>query len=208
MLPDQSTTMDDSTQNNTDFNYPEYSVLGPELTSFMIQVGFVEGITEDTLEFSNIESAFQHLFRNNKEYAVILWCGIPLRLSYSEDIPHIAEALVDFLEGIQNKKKSISLHLASPNLDISLNAAIAEEDLTIHAEFKKVPGNYEKAFDPFVLLKINREVFLCEWKMLLSQWIEAMKASKYKLNSIKANRFIKRLIQLNNNINKHGVLYS
>lgn len=199
--------MEDSMSNNEEFNYPEYSVLGPELTSFMMQVGFVEGIVSEALEFSSISEAFRHLFRNNKEYAVLLWNGIPLQLSYIEDIPFIAEDIVELLEAIQAKKKT-EVHLKTENIEVVLNVSHTDEELTIIGDFVKVPGHSESAFTPLKMVKIGREVFLAEWKMLLSQCVEAMKGSGYKFRSIATNTFMKRLIQLNESIEQRGMLYS
>ncbi|MEM7185445.1 MAG: hypothetical protein AAF466_02205 [Bacteroidota bacterium] len=193
--------------NNESFHHPEYSILGPELTSLVVQVGFVEGLHEERLEFSSISDAYQHIFRNNKEYAVLLWNGVPFRLSYTEDIPFIAEDLLEMLEAIQHKKKKHHALFKTVHLDLEIDITTQEDELTLHAAFRRVSGAYQDAYVPLSLLKISRNAFLSEWKMLLSQYVEAMKVSGSKLRSISANNTMRRLMQLEQQIPHSGRLY-
>src|SRR5688500_5808742 len=48
----------------------DYTLIGRDLTSLLLQPGFVEGIVADHKRFATLENAYQHIFRRNLEYAV------------------------------------------------------------------------------------------------------------------------------------------
>lgn len=198
--------MEDSTPDNTEANFPEYSILGPELTTFVLQVGFVEGIIEDFRDFSNLKEAYQHIFRNNKEYAVLLWNGVPIRLSYSEDVPYMLEDLIVFLEAIQNNSKNTSLQVMTENNQWRLKASLEDNDLTIQSNFSHLTGNYQDALIPVSLLKIKGDQFLSEWKLLLAQLVTALDRSGCRLSK-NDKKMVKRLQNLHNSIHSSGILY-
>ena len=198
--------MEDSTPDNTEANFPEYSILGMELTTFIFQAGFVEGIIEDSKDFSNLTEAYQHIFRNNKEYAIILWNGVPIRLSYTEDIPQIVENVIDFLEAIQNNSKNIVLKVSTENNQWQLKATLEGNNLTIQSNFTSLSGNYQHAFESLSLLKMGANEFLSEWKSLLEQLETAIERSGCTLSK-KGQESIKRLQNLNQNIHESGFLY-
>jgi len=200
--------MEDSILDNTEANFPEYSILGMELTTFILQAGFVEGIIADSKDFPNLTKAYQHIFRNNKEYAIILWNGIPIRLSYTEDIPYLVEELIEFLETIQNNSKNASFQVATENNQWQLDTTIENGDLTIKSNFSHLSGNYQHAFEPLSLLKMEASQFLSEWKILLEQLVTALERSGCKLTSQKGEQSLNRLQSLNISIHKTGVLYA
>ena len=199
--------MEDSTLDNREANFPEYSILGKELTTFILQAGFVEGIVEDSKVFQGLNEAYQHIFRNNKEYAINLWNGIPIRLSYIEDIPHMVEALIEFLDAIQHKKNT-SFRGATENNQWQLDATIIQHDLTIQSNFSQLSGNYQSAFETVSLLKMEANEFLNEWKLLLEQLVTAMDRSGCTLTTKKGQESLQRLQKLNKSIQKTGLLYS
>lgn len=200
--------MEDSTLDNIQGDFQEYSILGTELTTFILQAGFVEGIIADGMTFQNLTDAYLHIFRNNKEYAIILWNGIPIRLSYTEDIPYMVEELMEFLEGIQNNSKNTSFKIATENNQWQLDATPELDNLTITSNFLHLSGNYQSALEPLHLLKIGVSQFLNEWKLLLEQLITAMERSECQLTSKKDQQSLERLRSLNKNIHKTGVLYA
>ena len=200
--------MEDSIPDNTEENFPGYSILGVELTTFILQAGFVEGIIADSKEFPNLTKAYQHIFRNNKEYTILLWNGIPIRLSYTEDIPYLVEELIEFLEAIQNNSENASFRVATKNNQWQLDATIEHDDLTVKSNFSHLSGNYQHAFEPLSLLKMETSKFLSEWKILLEQLVTALERSGCKLTSQKGEQSLERLRSLNNRIHKTGVLYT
>ncbi|MEM7084567.1 MAG: hypothetical protein AAF489_00200 [Bacteroidota bacterium] len=200
--------MEDSTTDNLEGNFPEYSILGPELTTFVLQVGFVEGIEMDSQAFSNLTDACQHIFRNNKEYAIILWNGIPIRLSYVEDIPFMVEGLIAFLRRIQNNSKKAQYELATANLQWQWIATQENDVLTITSNFVHLKGNYENALEPLSLLKAEVGAFISEWKLLLQQLVTAIEHSDCKLSSKKSRQALKHLQILNEGVINRGRLYA
>jgi len=199
--------MEDSTQPEASAHFPEYNILGAELTTFVLQPGFVEGIETEPLSFSNLVDAYRHLFRNNKEYAVLLWNGIPIRLSYHEDIPYGVEGLIEFLERLIAGKNEASLLFKSENLEATIRANQDGKNLTLELSCNKVSGNYQAALSPVSLLKIERDAFLGEWKIVIDQLTRSMIQSGYSLSSVNDNKIIKRLIAFNDRISQRGMLY-
>jgi len=200
--------MEDSTLDNTEANFPEYNILGKELTTFVLQVGFVEGIIDDSKAFDILDEAYQHIFRNNKEYAIAMWNGIPFKLSYKEDIPFMITGLVRFLWDLQNGEPTSIFRIKTKNIEFIWTANCTAKMISINGEFIKVTGNYEKALQSLCMLKMNTHLFLNEWKLLLEQLLVAMERSGSKLTSKQGQQALKHLQNLNETIVHKGLLYS
>ena len=199
--------MEDSTSNNTEANFPEYSIVGKELTTFILQPGFVESIIPESLSFDTIPKVYRYIFRNNKEYAIALWNGVPIRLSYQDDIPFLITELVTFLVDLRDGATSTSLEVKTINLEFSINANCSLDVLTLTGNFKKVAGSYEKALQSVNMLKMDIQLFLNEWKLLLDQLQIALERSKTNITSKAAKQTVQQLQLLNHSIKVKGVLY-
>ena len=124
-------------------------IVNEDLNNLWLQVGFVEGIIADGKSFSSLEKAYQHIFRRNKEYAIILINAIPVRWSYIEDIPLMVENLVLLLGVISDKEKdgNFNLKFETPNFSTQWKVACHKEFVEIDMKWSSVLGNYEEALN-------------------------------------------------------------
>lgn len=188
---------------------PDRTVLGEELTTFLLQPGFVEGITETRKRYYSIEEAYKDIFQYNKEYAIILWCGIPVRLSYTEDVPSIAEDVINMLSLLikENVDNSASVIFETSNLNVEWNLIWGREFIEIKSEWKKITGGYEDALNLLHSVKMPKQDFLCEWKLLLEQLARALQDAEANIRNKKAMRVLKDLNDLIALIPKRGKFY-
>lgn len=198
--------MESFTGNNTDFG--SYTILGKDLTTMIVQPGFVEGIVNDQKNFETLSKAYRHIFRNNKEYLIILWYGLPIKFSYIDDLPDVTEQLAEMLHEISNEKKESSFSVNTQNLEFDWDISINDESIvTIKADFKRIKGNYQDALQKLSLLKIHKDAFLSEWKLFIEQLLKAQQDAGCKLKGKRAEKIIFMLQEISNNIANRGVLY-
>lgn len=200
--------MENSMQNKANTHH-EYSIRGMDLATLLIQPGFVEGIINDNKRFHDLEKALIHIFRNNREYCIILWNGIPIRLDYKEDIPHMAAKLILFLKQINGGEKENILNITTKNIDCEWKAVLSENktEIDLTGNFRTIPGNYQKTLNTLSTIQIRKEAFLREWKLVLEQLYKALKESGCKFKSNKANNTVHILGELNDLILSRGIFY-
>ncbi len=194
-------------EHSTEHKNLEHTIIGSDLTTLLIQPGFVEGIIEDHKSFDALTEAFQHIFRNNTEDAILLWNGIPIRLSYVEDLPFIASDLIDALHTILNKEEDTNITLNTANIVCSFRIKRQEEQLTITGDFQSIKGNYEEVLNTLGMIKINVSAFLKEWKLLLEQLAQALQDSACKLRGKTAKQTVTKLEALLAGIPERGTFY-
>ena len=197
--------------NNSNSDIEDCSMLDTELSSFYIQPGFVEGILPDAQTFSTLSEAFQHIFRHNKEYCILSWNGIPIKLSYSEDFPFLIKNLIDLLkEVVDNQEyRDRRYDLNSVNMDCQWYVSIKNnKTMTIHLKMNRIKGNYQASLNALSLLSIDKEGFLAEWKFVFEQFTLAMSNSGASMRSKEGKESIDTLNYINNTIKERGKLYS
>ncbi len=188
----------------------EYSIVGQDLTTLIIQPGFVEGVVKDERSFKSIEKAFQYIFRNNKEYCIVLWNGIPFKMNYTEDIPKLIMPLVKMLKLCFSKKKNDveTINFKTDALDFSLQFSLnVDKMITIKGDFNKVYGDHQHVLNTLGLIRISVKDFLSEWKLLIEQLIQAFDDSNIRLHNKSDRKIINDLTELNNLIPFRAIRY-
>lgn len=146
-----------------------------DLAGLWLQPGFVEGIVADQRRFATLEEAYRHIFRRNLEYAVLLWKGIPVRISYPEDLPMMVSGLIAMLECVQRSPSASrnSYEFQTPNFHATWQVETSLETVFLEGTWQRIAGDYEAALNGLGILRMPRLAFLCEWKLLLEQLIAA-----------------------------------
>lgn len=183
----------------------EYVLLGKDLATLIVQPAFVEGIVPDRKRFKTIPDAFRFIFRNNREYGIILWNGIPVRFSYTEDLPLMIESLIAMLE---NRSSGEPLRWITPNFGLEWRVAVrADGQIRIQQQCSRIAGGYEQALSRLGMIILPETTFLNEWKLLLNQLVEAFHRSEVLLDTVEGNALIGRLKVLNETVRGPGALY-
>lgn len=186
-----------------------YSIRGEGLATFYLQPAFVEGIIPEPKKITSIVDAFRFIFRNNRKFGIISWNGIPIRFSYTEDLPLMIEPLLDLLTELKDdsmNKKTTIIH--TPNLQLTWQLEKRSPNtLLIEQVCSFISGKYESSLNNLGMIFINCDRFMNEWKLLLAQLIEAFSRSEVVLDSIKALQQMEQLIKLTNTIKDKGWLY-
>lgn len=194
---------------NLNHSYGDYTLIGTDLTGLWLQPGFVEGIISDKKRFETLSSAYRHIFRRNLEYAILLWNGLPIRFSYQDDLPNMVNSLITMLWTVQNTKtlSKTSYQFQTPNLQSVWQVETSSDIVTIEANWQNIAGCYEVALNQMGLISMTQSTFLCEWKLLLQQFIQAMDESKAILTQSKARKQLQTLRTLEANIPSQGRFY-
>ncbi|MEO1614976.1 MAG: hypothetical protein AAFV88_03950 [Planctomycetota bacterium] len=187
----------------------DYTLVGEDLTGFWLQPGFVEGIVADRQQFSSLPKAFRHIFRRNLEFAVVLWNGIPVRFSYQQDLAEMTVGLIDMIGFVQSGEEGArrSFEFETPNLRVCWRVELEPEWLVLEADWKCVPGGYEAALNQLGMIRMRRDAFLCEWKLLLEQFAQALDDSEATLTSDLARSQAEQIRQLSVSVPKRGRFY-
>lgn len=187
----------------------EKTIIGQDLTGFLFQIGFVEGIVEQSKSFRNFEKAFQHLFRRNKEYAVFLWNGLPVRLSYVDDIPFMLEDILNALNFLLSSKgvSPLFVRFKTTNIEMEWNIKIDGDWVDIDSHWIKLPDNYEAALNQVCLLRTPKPFFLWEWKLLLEQCVKAVHDSNTTFLGKRSKLLFQQLKNIESKIPKRGRFY-
>jgi hypothetical protein len=175
---------------------------------FMIQPGFVEGVVAEKLAFNSIETAFENIFKNNKEFCIITWNEIPFKLSYKEDIPFLIQPICETLNVLFNSyEKNWSTHFYSKNCDFTWSFSIIDDDIFVVGDCIKISGNHQKAINSLPNFRMDINTFLKEWKLLIEQILSAFEQSKYQLTNAKHQKIIDALIDINAFIPSRALRY-
>ncbi len=188
----------------------EYSIVGQDLTTLIIQPGFVEGVVKDERSFKSIEKAFQYIFRNNKEYCIVLWNGIPFKMNYTEDIPKLIIPLVKMLKLCFSKNKNDveRIDFKSDQIDFSLQFSFSTDQIiAIKGDFNKVYGDHQHVLNTLGLVRISVKDFLSEWKLLIEQLIQAFDDSNIRLSNKSDREIINEVMELNSLIPFRAIRY-
>ena len=177
-----------------------------------LQVGFLDKIRPEERNFADLREAFQFILKRNKEYAVLLWNGVPLRLSYVWDIPFMIEQIIIFLDKLvdtENQDIEPNHHCVFQTKNIKCDWYMEwnAEFLQINSQWEKIPGNYQSALNAIAQIKMMKTDFISEWKILLEQLIRAFQDSGAKLYDPDQVARFDMLIRINQVIERRGRYY-
>ena len=107
---------------------------------------------------------------------IMLWNGVPVRLSYQDDIPAMASTLIKMLQSVRRSEAAsgTSYTFITPNIDARWKVETDSEMITIEGHWRHVPGRYEASLNQLGIIRMPRAALLCEWKLLLQQLIKAI----------------------------------
>ncbi len=187
----------------------EYPLLDADLTGLWLQPGFVEGVVAERKRFASLEAAFRHIFRRNLEYAVLLWNGLPVRFSYPEDLAPLASTVIAMLDAVQSAETThrAAYELRTPNLEALWRVETEPEMVTIEGFWEWIAGDYQAALNQLGMVRMPRAAFLCEWKLLLEQWLRAIADAQAVLTGKEARSQLETLRRLEAGIPQRGRFY-
>jgi hypothetical protein len=187
----------------------DYTLIGTDITALWLQPGFVEGIVADRQRFATLAEAYRHIFRGNLEYAILLWNGLPVRLSYQDDLAVMVSNLIAMLHAVQRLEATsrTSYEFQTPNVHTLWQVEADPETVTIEGFWQHVPGRYEAALNRLGMIRMPRMAFLCEWKLLLQQFCQAMADAEAILTQPEARKQLRTLHTLEAKLPSRGRFY-
>jgi len=187
----------------------DYTLIDADLSGLWLQPGFVEGIVADRKQFATLAEAYRHIFRRNLEYAILLWNGLPVRLSYQDDLSAMADNLIAMLHAVQRPEATsgISYSFQTPNVQTLWQIETDPEIITIEGFWRQLAGHYEEALNQVGMIRMPRLAFLCEWKLLLKQFIQAIADAEAVLTRPEAREQLQTLHRLEAGIPSRGRFY-
>lgn len=180
-----------------------------ERVGLWLQPGFVEGVQEDKQTFDSLYAALHHIFQHNLESAILLWNAVPVSMDYTDDIPVIIVPLVCLLNEIQENEQvsDYDFKIFSKHLSFNWYIDATEDQISICAEWHRVPGDSQDALNFFSTMTYDRKQFLGEWKLLLEQCIQAIKNAGAKFHGQEAKKAFKQLCEVESKIPMRGRFY-
>ena len=174
-----------------------------------LQPGFVEGVAEENKMFDSLDEALRHIFQYNLESAILIWNAVPVPLDYPDDIPVLIVPLVQLLDTLQqyNEIHDYELKIFSKHLSFNWYIDATEELISICAEWHRLPGEYQDALNCFSTMSYDRTLFLCEWKLLLQQCIQAIENAGAKFRGHEAKKLYEQLCKVESKIPSRGRFY-
>lgn len=187
----------------------ETSFLGDDTSGFFLQVGLLEGIIKDGQIFSSLAEAYHHIFRNSKEFVIILWNGLPIRLSYTRDIPFLVETLSEFLRNLsqENEPSSEKIVINTQTMKASWHAQWDENWIEITGNWKEIRGNYEAALNELGHIRMSKVAFLAEWRLLLEQLVKSFVDTGTELRDPDQKQYVDLLSEVISIIPQRGRFY-
>lgn len=192
-----------------DLSRPDRKLRDPELTTLIVQPAFVEGIVPEERTFETIPEAFRFIFRNNREYGIVLWNGLPVRFSYTEDLPLMIEPLTALWTGLlADEWQTLDCTLETPAFHLSWEVERGEGDAIVIRQYcSRIDGNYRENLEELSIISLSCNTFLREWKLVIAQLCEACRRSGITVTSPEARETLRKLDLLNESITGRGVLY-
>lgn len=182
------------------------------LSGCYLQVGLIENIKPENKSFASLRETYQYLFRRNREFALLLWNGIPVRLSYVWDIPWMIEKIIILLDKLtdENELDTETHHhcyFQTKNLKFNWYLEWNSEAIEMDSFWEKIPGNYETALNSLGHIKMMKQEFLYEWKLLLEQLIRAFQDAGGRIYESEQADLFDMLIRINQSIEQRGRYY-
>lgn len=193
-----------------DFFNVKHGIPDPaDVNSFHIHVAHVEPVSSSIKNFENIQTALGTIFSNNREEGFLIWNGIPIPFSYSQDLPNLLTPFLDICIKIQDHPTgSLVQDLVCDAFSSKWEIQWDEKFLKISSQWSSVSGGYESALNQEIcrdLLVLKKE-FLTEWKLLFKQCNEAIQESRVKISQDGA-RPVEKLKKVERSISAFGKFY-
>lgn len=180
------------------------------ISSFFIQIGFVEDVEINNTRIATIEKAAQSVFSNTLEKGIVLWNSMPVSFNYTVDFPAFVRNITPILTELHWSEKGDALFsIKTDNLDFGWRLKWKGDALTIDSEWRKVPGNYQGALNTSTMKKveISKTRFMEEWKMLLVQFDRAVEAHALEFSELDSQDVQLQVVDLLTYIKSPGKFY-
>lgn len=179
-----------------------------DLSGLWVQPGFVEGIIADRKSFESLADAYRHVFRRNLEYIVLLWNGIPVRLSYQADLPALVDGLTVLLAAVLSPTPTrCGYAFQTPSVQCLWQLESDADGVMIEGYWQSIAGLYEMALNQVGNIRMARLAFLCEWKLLLRQLVQAISDAEASLSQPQARAQLAEIQRIEQAIPALGRFY-
>lgn len=176
-------------------------------TMFCIQASNPRMIKSEVLESEDLSEILQSIFPMQTEDALLNWHRIWIPVEYKYDISVMFDDILYMLsELIEKDSGECSILFGSDTFHVAWYLDWLKSDLNIRAKWVNVRGRPAvlDCLNSFPQLRIEKDKFLFEWKMLLVKLIEAIEQSGATFQEMAQ---FKQLKSINGSISEFGQLY-
>lgn len=173
--------------------------------NFYIQTSTPHILSQANVEDNTLSDAIESIFPMYTEELIMFWNHIGIPLSYKYDVSYMIDDILMILQHIQTKKSGeLIIHWLPDTFRTDWKIEWQEEIISIYANWENLKGDLQEILINSPQIEIQKNDFMCEWKMLLKLLISALKQNGYDLLINKQyDMLVKRFI----NIKEYGVLY-
>lgn len=142
-----------------------------KLFGFWLQTAFVNAAASDGLALPSLQAALCHIFNETRDNVILLCNGIPVCLSYRDDLPLIVPGILYCLDALQQHKDldNYELHIKTQSIDAVWLIHLRNDVISITMKWLRTRGNYQAALNAFDVITYEKYIFLNEWLILLKQ---------------------------------------
>ncbi len=146
--------------------------------------------TEDDLR-----EAIEDVFVIDTEDAIMNWNGVSIALSYKYDISVIVDDLIDMLLAVKSSGfGEHQVNWPSNTFHATWRIAWDERELRCAATWYSISGGVEDLLERTGGIRLTREEFLAEWKVLLERVVAGLKEVGYCPKSVAGLDQLEQLI--------------
>jgi hypothetical protein len=173
--------------------------------NFWIQAGNPRSLHEFDPEDESIFDAIQTVFPILTEEAFMIWDRIHIPLGYKYTISFLIQDILLMLEQLmRDVSGELEIHWPSNDFSVIWRMRWDNCHLEIRAEWNAVVGFTESLLASRPMLKIDKSVFICEWKQILGKALKALRDAGYREEHLTD---MSKLQRIHDQISEPGILY-
>jgi hypothetical protein len=128
----------------------------------------------------SVRDAIESIFPMNTEYAIMVWSGIYIPLSYKYDLSVMYDDIVPMITSmLDTDEGEETIEWGSNTFLAKWNMIWKFDDLRISAQWHSVTGFTELLLSSRSCISISRLAFLAEWKALLRMILQCLSNAGY-----------------------------
>ena len=173
---------------------------------FCIQASCPHELSIYDPEDETLDEAIETVYPLQTESAFIVWEHVFIPLSYKYDISVMLSDILKILEALMTSSEGEHIvHWPTNTFAAVWRMHWKNEHMTIHAEWRELVGGLETLLNSHNKpLTLNKHNFLCEWKQILCNVMNALTGAGYTEQNLPE---MMRLISVYENIQGEGALY-
>ncbi len=154
----------------------------------------------------NLSEAIESVFPLYTENGIIVWNGVYIPLSYKYDISVMIIDIINMLSTLKaNEEGDMQISWSSDSFDAVWNLRWNLSEIVISSEWNNVLGDVVDILKTKPVVKLEKEHFFSEWKMMLKIVKDELSKAGYTDSKLPDIHMLKDILM---RLERFGILYS